>query len=467
MQSNIIRVSLALIASATLITACSTHDDDTQPLDTPQTQTEQRTFTVSIPATIKGDASLTKALTIGGTDDAPTAIGRFEESEKVYVYNETQQQFLSGTLSPSDISTNGKSCTLSGTLTGNISADDELTLFYNMNYYDSDEPIYSQFDYVYQSGSSSGLIDGGIATGVTVVSYENSILTTNKPAEITLLQSVFKFKFVDEDNQPICIKNIIIESKNSGIASYYIPLNPVEHYDMNLVSAYFSSATSDYIYFSMCINESKSIGDVLTFTASDDEGNVYIGTKTAPDGGFENGKYYYTDPIVLYETDDLHQPSIVLTSVDRIEAPIFNQFFLSGVYDEDKNQYTPIECSISGRSKGYSFLTTGGQITLNKVNALNYERQFIYSSDDLELIIVGDCTISSNLIGIYLESDYELKLSGNGKLTITANSNFSAKNYNESDINSLASADHTVTLISKKYNNNNTYTWVYEVSPNQ
>ena len=149
--------ALTIAAALTMLSTACTNDDSLLAGE-PQASAV-KTYTVSIPATMAGDE--TRAVSIDGT----TIDRRFNEDERVYVYNVTKKVLKNGYLQPTDISADGKSCTLTGTLTGSpIEAGAELKLMYNLSH---SEDAY--FGYVSPNGSQESLLDGAVAT-VTVSS---------------------------------------------------------------------------------------------------------------------------------------------------------------------------------------------------------------------------------------------------------------------------------------------------------
>ena len=101
--------ALTIAAALTAgFTACS-NDDIT--IELPAVQT----YTVSIPASF-GEGQ-TRAVSFDGT----TTNSTFVSTEEIYVYNVTKDVVLSGHLQPTEISDNGKSCKLTGSLSGSVS----------------------------------------------------------------------------------------------------------------------------------------------------------------------------------------------------------------------------------------------------------------------------------------------------------------------------------------------------------
>ena len=296
--NNILSALTIVVALTAGFTACS-NDELTAEQPTEQAVEQSvtsQTYTVSIPATMPDND--TRAVAFSGTSSTST----FTSAEKIYVYNTTKSAMLGGYLQPTNISANGKGCDLTGTLWGNtIEAGDELQLFYNMNnlcsfpvdhmYYDKGMNL---FYYTDQDGTQSTIVDGAEATA-TVSDFSGGTLTTTATASFQSVQSLFRFQFKDENNNAINVKELEIKSKNDALVDAYRPLtpNPIDmrqyaDYDVTL-----GTATTDYIYVAICIDETLSAGDELTFTVVDANDNEYKGTRSVPTGGFKNGKYYY------------------------------------------------------------------------------------------------------------------------------------------------------------------------------
>lgn len=466
----LLNTSLALAAAAMLNTSCGDDDtalpidevqpDNPAPVEQPsQPDNAAQTYTANIPATIGGE-SLSKAVAISGT----TATGTFQTTEKIYVYNATKGTMLDGVLNPSDISTDGKKCSLSGSLTGTIDAGDQLTLLYNLTNLFSD-PASCYFYYNSQSGTEVGLCDGGVATDVSATFSNNGVLSCESVVEFVLQQSVFRFKFQDGDGNAISVKNLDIkDNTKQAISQLYRPLDVSSRYGSSQIVVTPATATSDYLYVSVCIKETESDGSTLDFTVTDANNNIYTGTKSAPTGGFKNGKFYYnSSPITLTKQSTLVEPTITGTSTSA------NEYNCYDVRDANTN------ITISGISAGYYFwLDNAGTVTLDGLTAVAKQGSsyFLYSADkgDLNLILKGDNTISAADAGQAIFVDGTLKISGNGTLTVTTQysryglyaNNY--KNGSNSDPQVLAAEGYAVTreIIS---NGSSTQTCKYTVTP--
>jgi len=460
------------------MTACSGSDDNIIG-DEPITEQPAavKTYQVSIPATMPSDEQ-TRAVSFDDTNITTT----FKAGEKVYVYNVTTDEVMEGYLQPSNITTDGKGCDLTGTLTGTnaISANDKLKLMYNLNHYYQSDPTCCGFYYSEkQDGTQSGVVDGALAT-VNVSSYTGDVLTTKAAASFQPVQSMFRFQFVDKNNNLITVKKLDIESTGSDIAATYWPFdnNP---FNATRIMVTPSSPTSDYIYVAICIRENQT-PTALEFTVKDNDGNEYKGTRSAPSGGFKNGKYYYnTQPITLTKQTTAIAPTITWTSVkygNAVSPDADNRYLVYGPNNGAS------EITISGTSSGYYFsMNGGGTIHLSNLTATyDGDFDFIYSTIDLNLDISGansiTCKNNTQTIGT---DNGTLKLSGNGTLTVTADNKtrcglYGFSNYKESnnlystttevDVTSLLAAPgYTVTRSARTDNADGTYTWTYTVAP--
>ena len=443
------------------MTACSGSDDNIigdEPI------TEQpgavKTYQVSIPATMPG-AEQTRAVSFDGT----TSTSTFKAGEKVYVYNVTKNEVMVGYLQPSNITTDGKGCDLTGTLTGTnaISANDELKLMYNLTTV-YPEPTSCKFDYNGQNGTQSGVVDGALAT-VNVSSYTGGTLTTTAPASFQPVQSMFRFKFVDENNNPITVKTLRIQSTYWDIAATYWPFDNNSSFGVNDIMVTPLSPTSDYLYVAICINEDET-PSALEFTVKDNDGNEYKGTKDAPSGGFKNGKYYYnTSAIALTKQAARIAPTITWNNGSAVSPNEYNYYKVYAT-----------EITISGTSSGYYFwMVNGGTIHLSGLTATYDDDNFIYGNDDLTLHLSGANSITTKNFWLAIFVDGTLKLSGSGTLTLTVNdadgygigaANYNYNDSNNSDASVLAADGYTVTRSDVTNNGNGTYSVTYTVAPN-
>lgn len=230
------------------------------------------------------------------------------------------------------------------------------------------------------------------------------------------------------------------------------------------ISLNFTDAISDYIYIALCIDETNSANDVLTFTATDDNGNVYHGEKATPNNGFVNGKYYYSSSAIpLTKQYTLSQPTIECQSNDDYINLNENSYAIRG------NGTYGTTCTISGECYGYRFhFPWGGTIKLNGLTAklVGESWPYFFSEADLTIVICDgtDNTIMCDEYAIMCWNG-NLKFEGKGSLAITVK-NKDNKGINCNNPNLLANDGYDVS-IKETSNDNGTYTYTYTVNPKE
>lgn len=477
------------------MTACSGSDDNIigdEPI------TEQpgavKTYQVSIPATMPGDEQ-TRAVSFdaNGTDITTT----FKTTDKIYAYNETKTAWSRDysdwvTLTPS---ANAKQTELNGTLAfarWNGSTFDAVTpevgdvihLFYNISNPDFSPVTSSFFDYGSQTGSASSASAHDYAkTTMKIKSIEGSNITlcqvdddTKLTASFQNMQSMFRQRLTFTDKNAATVTPTIIsleiKSKNNKLIEKHFPFeNDKEANRRIVISNPVIDANGD-IYLALRFDGSDGT-DALTFTAQDSDGNIYECTKNAPGGGFQNGKYYHGAMTMAFSRMD-EQPIVEGTNT----APDYSLKCYK-ISDD------PTNITISGSSAGWCFwLKEESTVTLNNATGSRDDNNlaFITCIKSLNLIVNGTNNITCKNTGQCITcSNDEMKLSGNGTLTVTSYamegcgifaSNYEDSNNNyatttEVDVTSLLAADgYTVTRSARTNNGDGTYTWTYTVAQN-
>ena len=421
-KNYIFSLALALLMGTMTmsLTACSSEDNIVNSAQQPA-QGEVHTYTVSIPATIGGDEAQTRAVAFDNSGSTPAITTKFVEDEKVYVYNNTTPALLGGYLVVKNVSADMKSCELQGQLTGTINPDDEVVLYYNLNVINSPSDLsdvhYIYYNYNGQDGTAASCVDGAKATmKVKAIDASNNYkmtfyavgdaTKTQAKAEFDNLQSMFRFQFADATapTTPIKVKTLNIQSKNTALANRYYPLITTDPYYpvTGGIDITPETATADYLYVGLCIRELSAPDDVLYFWVTDDEGNEYRGSKSAPTGGFANGKYYYNSvPIALTKQPAKAAPVITWTNPSEAVTPSEYTYTFETAYPGSAD-ITIANASGKDYCSGYAFdIKYNATIRLNAVNAIwNYQDSpFIKVSelqDDATLVLTGDNTISCN-----------------------------------------------------------------------
>ena len=441
-----------------------------------QNTTQAKTYTVSIPATMGSD---TRAVTFDNSTTPPTAVSSFTTTDKIYVYNQTKEQMLTGYLTPTAA---GKTCILTGSITGTIAAGDQLVLLYNLTYYSSDKSE-CFFYYDEQNGTQEGVVDG--ANAMVIASVDGNDLSS-ATASFQNVQSMFRFQFKSGENA-VSVKSVEITPYNNGIALFYFPLKASEQYaDLyGLFGLYVkpTSPTSGPIYAALCINESVGVGATLTFEVVDADNKYYTTTQNVPAGGFVNGKYYYNAAPIDLGAYVLQLVKPKLSRSDGGDASELAEAW-SGrcfmIYSPSKSGAgaTGITMSMSGTCTGYWYRLkgdSGNTINMSNLTATYDETTyFVDSYNSLTINISGANIILCPNFDDCIFSDGDLKLNGNGTLTVTAKNEddcglWGEHNYNPGVLpnpSDLAAPGYTVTRSERTDNLDGTYTWTYTVTPN-
>ena len=158
--------------------------------------------------------------------------------------DQDKDYYVPCTLSPSDISADGMSCTLTGQLSFyrydydaekwealTVDGSDTYSLYYNMNYVYLDFPEYSSFDYDKQDGTAQDIqnYDFAEATGVTMTRQGGNLTVSGNGVRFNLLQSIFRqtLTFTDEAGNPITAPEINwlkVSTRNNTLIYCYDPM---------------------------------------------------------------------------------------------------------------------------------------------------------------------------------------------------------------------------------------------------
>lgn len=469
------RAALGVCTAAIIggLTACSNDDNIIGTTDEPTPAAQGLRVTVEAQFD-DGGGTQTRAVSFGS--DGATSTSTFATGDKIYIYNNTKGALETNTLTVSDISADGKTAKFTGTVAGTYEAGNELTLYYNMSNFDSDYS-FCGFEYAWTldgSADNASAHDYAKATA-TVATVSDGTLTFTAPASLQKLQSVFRqrLSFTDKNDNAIAtptISSLKIASESGKLVMVYFLESGDVRGDIAISNPTIDS--SGDIYLALRFADGSSAADALTLTATDSEGNVYEGTKSAPSTGFQNGKYYY-GAMTLAWTKQLVKPTI--TRNDGGTGPEPDDYNRYDIYESGGN---PIALTVSGTSSGYNIYLEGGNaktVTLSGLNAVMDDNDFIYSGGSLNLVLSGDNTITCKGWNHAIYVNGTLKLSGSGTLTVKASYidryGLYGGNYNDessgnnSDASVLAADDYTVTRSAMTDNGDGTYTWTYTVAP--
>lgn len=454
-----------------------------------------RAYTVSIPATIGGDQADARTRAVEFGTDGTSITTTFKTTDKVYVYNVTKACWASDgsslvRLAPA---AEAQNTTLDGTLQfagGTPAVGDVIRLFYNINYPNGTDATNSYFAYSKQTGNPNLASDYDFAEAtMKIKSISGSDITlcqvsdaTKTTAQFENLQSMFRQRLsFTESGTPVTptIKTLVV-STNYPLVSYYYPLSTTSTTQGNVlgyirINDPVIDANGD-IYLALRFYGSAT-GDYLKFSAYANDGKFYECSKTAPTGGFQNGKYYYGTMTLDY------QGSLKLPTFTGVTPVKYGSGDIH--YKLEANDFT-----ISGESCGVNFWLPsgyGGNITLSGLQAIDLVNDFAFlraNNQDYTLVLDGDNSVTTSKNAYcFQNSEHNIKLSGNGTLTLTVNSTWfcgiTALNYKYADdsnkhtvtselnVTTQLSADPTKTTVTRSARTDNgdgTYTWTYTVT---
>ncbi len=370
MKQNI-RALAAIMFCGVALASCSDKDNDDNSsivnpdpatVETVDTPTQQRTYTLTIKATKGGDASLSKALSLA--TEGKTINASWSASDQVKVYDKSDVEIATLTAAQSD----GKDTQLSGVFyegkTPNVG--DLLSLKFNAPNYDNQK---GTLEYIANN------CDYAVANNVTVTEVTEDGKVSASTAEFKNQQAIVKFTLSSED-----IGNDATALKVNNIT---ITIPP-------------ASATKE-VFVAIPEAEAKNIH--LT---------VYKGTDTyvlyKADANFADGKYYTVNVKNLVKATDL---SSVKGDIVIPDGGILTGT-LSGNY---KISIAP------------SATVTLSNVTIEGENEDDYEWAGITCEGDATIILEGKNKVtgfSEYYPGIYIAKDHTLTIDGKGMLDVAS-----------------------------------------------
>ena len=486
-KMNICRCALAAMMMYILALSC-------EEMEAPGLVAEDKIDTTapvyhfSIPAAMGAEGG-TKAVVFDGTSGITS---KFLETDKIYVYNVTKNAWARlgdgggdgyGYLQPSALENEGKSCTLTGDLSfytwdsnndfwkeaAALESTDTYNLYYQAK--EANDVLYFVFiEDQFGTQSTVSSHDYAQVLGVTMT-LNGSTLSLNNPVSFKNYGSLFRqrLSFTGIGSAPTSLRYLRIKKESGGklISTNYL-CSRIESEDV--ISVFGNSSIMDEngdVYFALAVDETDPPTGNLIFEAADYNGNYYSGSKALPTSGLQNGKYYYGDLELAY---DSHRDMPVVT--DSNGDPVWP--------DLEDNYRLGDGATISGDSDGFSYVTKpsvtvtlAGKGTANYAGAGPFLISYLYY--DLTVILDSDYTINcpNATEAICSASNLHLKTSGGTyTLTVTSKPNtfglFGGNNYNSSSSpspSSLAADENTtVSFTSDTPNGDGTHTYVYTVT---
>ena len=366
-MKRILTIAGWLVVAAALMTGTAACSGDNG-LDEPTTGTEDapQTYTLTVEAT-KGGDDATRALSI----DGKTLNATWTAGDEVYVSKDmgggTAQTY--GTLTATNVSADGRSCTLTGELTTIPAVGDELTLRYNNGGYVSQQ---GTLDYIATN------CDNAEAT-VTVATVADGKVTTTA-ADFQNQQAIVKFTLKDGWGAALAVDYLTVKY---GSSTYKVT----------------PAVSASELFIAIPGNTAK-----MTLTAYGARGKF---TYEKAGVTFDNGKYYAVGVKmqVTSTTKDLSTLSGDYTASDGE--------LLTGTL--------PGNYKVSIADDAIVILK---DVTINGVDSESYKWAGITCAGSATIILEGTNTVKGfhkHYPGIYVPTKERLTIKGSGSLDASSN----------------------------------------------
>ena len=506
-----------LFAGLFFLASCQPADFDSPQRETNAVATAH-SYTVSIPA-VFDDGARTKAVEFEG-ETGITHTFKSDGSEGVHVYIPAKKA-LAGTpqndpvydnnrgeyylpFSPSALipSADGNHCSLEGNLTFYTcdmeSCEYDAVLGYDVygiyTPYDPSENdsfnLYYQMpqDDTYHFGSD--LFGYAEAAGVHMeIDQLNGTMTLGESVSFTNVGSMFrqKLSFQNAQGQTITptpvIKKLTITMANGATISAFNPLGEKGVSQGQLFDNRYRFAPivlagdnildqNDNVFFSMMFTDANRY-EAINMKAVDENGNVYTYTQAAPQNGFEDSKYYYSQNAKAFSFLANAGSAIITHSDASTTTPEPTEQYGEYVYQIDMADDDVL--TLAGYWEDRKFIINGKHVVLDNLFAIRESYFMRFSGSDVNIKLKGDnriscvnydCALSSYNTVIMLSCEGE-----SATLAITVNDDYwrgiCCSNYNSIsyDPSWLAAPGYLVTLDNNSGSNGDgTYTYTYIVS---
>ena len=396
--------SVALVVSVALaaFTACSSSEDSIADAPNPSTPDAPKTYTMTVTASKSTDDATTRALGLSGN----TLTATWEEDDVIRVMKRREMQgnvdyALLGTLSATNVSTDGLTATFTGSITDDgLYVGDKLLLGYpgtklgnststfGFDYREQDGKIgtiASSYDYCMTSTAEDEM--------VTVASAKDGVVTTSGTASFDNQQAIVRFTLMDAFGNAIYPTSLDITAFGL-VQSVFLPDNsgtgssPAENtLTLNL------DGSTNVVYAALRGISNKDV----TLTVTTSEGYVYHYTKSGVT--FYNGKYYTIDV--------------------KMKSDVVYLSTLNADYEAQDGDV------LTGELPGGIHLTiaAGASVTLKDVTITNTSRSGIKCAGNAIINLVGTNSITSTSLynsGIQVGgSGTKLTIQGSGSVTAT------------------------------------------------
>ena len=240
------------------------------------------TYTFTIEGTKAGDPG-TKSLSVDGS----SLVSTWGSEDLVYVFNRTTGAFLDGVVRPVSSDYGKTTATLTGTLSGTVSAGNNLKLYVHQK---------GNIDFQNQKGSLSSLSNSfDVSTGLaTVKSVDGSTIVPETATTFTSEQAVVKFVFKDKSGARIYPTSLKLDIQNAS-GDHYIQRwaemdgDPEGQLDLNGIDP---AATTDGVYVAIRMRPDDDMTPTAKMIFEAEDGNFKYTGEVAGRISFQNGKYY-------------------------------------------------------------------------------------------------------------------------------------------------------------------------------
>ena len=395
-----IRTMAALLIASAAFTACSNEDGAVIGEQPAATQTPQ-VYTLTLQAA-NATGAQHRALELDGTK----LVAKWAAGDELTVRNlNSSFELLGGTLTASNVSADGQTCTFSGTLTGTIAIDNQLALFYHAT-----------------SGTQDGTLESAAASDqadaiVTVASVEAGNITIKESeASFNTTTAVLKLTLKDGSTNAL------------NATSLKMTVDGTDFFTASPTAATYTANGNGVLYFAVphkdnaaaIIAQEKNGGSLtqeqietwktnlntydVTFTATVGS-DTYTATKT----GYKlaGGKYYATE---------LTMAKLTNLSTINADYTASNGETLTGTLGSN------VKISIADGAT-----VTLKDVTINGVNSTDYKWAGITCEGDATIILNGTNTVtgfSEKYPGIFVSSGKTLVINGTGELNASSNGSY-------------------------------------------
>ena len=402
-----IRTMAALLIASAAFTACSNEDGAVIGEQPAATQTSQ-VYTLTLQAA-NATGAQHRALAL----DGEKLVAKWAAGDELTVINVTSMTPLDGTLTASNVSADGKTCTFSGSLTGTIEVTNQLALHYHAT-----------------SGTQNGTLESAAANDqanaiVTVASVEAGNITISE-SEASFNTTTAMLKLTLKDGSANAL----------NATSLKITVDGVDIFTASPTAATYTANGDGVLYFAVpeqfdaaaIIAQEKSGGSPtpplietwrtnlntydVTFTATVGS-NTYTATKT----GYKlaAGKYYATELTMAKLTN--------LSSISGTEYTVQDGEVLTGTLASN------VKISIAAPVAPATTTTvTLKDADINGSGTLSGDYAGITCEGNATIILEGTNTVKGFYMsrsGIYIAENKTLTIQGSGSLAATGGGSYS------------------------------------------